>query len=172
LESRILDFEFVSVFGLRILLVMRYPQLLIVEPEPRLVGWLRDMAKTHQWTLREPRSPEACLRFLRQGETSVLVLKAGADPTKEMRLLERCSVMFPDVPAVVVSDTDSAALDDLAWDLGAHCVFGPAQPREHLPEIVAGLMEAALSRTRVSPAPRPKEAVAAESPPPPPAGES
>jgi hypothetical protein len=125
---------------------MRYPQLVIVGPDPRMVGALRDLATQHQWTLREPRTPEAALRFLRQSGASVVVLKAGPDPKVEMRLLERCGVLFPDVPTVVVCDSDSSGLTGLAWDLGAHFVFSPPQPREHLPEIVAGLMETAVGR--------------------------
>jgi DNA-binding NtrC family response regulator len=123
---------------------MRYPQLLIVEPDQRLAGMLRDLAKQHQWTLREPRSAEACLRFLRQSGASVVVLKAGIDPNAEMALLERCSVLFPDASTLVAIDSENPPLSGLAWDLGAAVVFGPSQPREHLPALVAGLMEVAL----------------------------
>jgi DNA-binding response OmpR family regulator len=131
---------------------MRYPQLVIVGSDQRLKGVLSDLAKQHQWTLREPRSHDAVLRFLRQSSASVVVLKVGLDPKAEMQLLERCGLVFPDVPTVVVSDSDSSALGGLAWDLGAHVVFSPSQPREHLPEIVAGLMEAATRQPVVSPA--------------------
>jgi DNA-binding NtrC family response regulator len=120
---------------------MRYPQLLIVDPDQRLAGLLRDLAKQHQWSLREPRSAEACLRSLRQSGTGVVVMSVGQDPKAEMHLLERCGVLFPDVPTVVVTDSDSSALVGLAWDLGAHFIFGPGQPREHLPLAVTSLME-------------------------------
>ena len=43
-------------------------------------------------------------------------------------------------PVVLAADGDQPELAGLAWDLGAAYVLLPPQPRERLPEIVAGLM--------------------------------
>jgi hypothetical protein len=120
---------------------MRFPQVLIYERDGKLIGPLRELARDHQWTLREVRSAESCLRLLRVGGANVLVLVLGPDPVKEMRLLERCTWLVPDAPVVLVSDTEHPGITNLAWDLGAAVVLGPRPPHDRLPEIVAGLME-------------------------------
>jgi hypothetical protein len=121
---------------------MRSPQLLIYEPDDRLLGLLREQAKEHKWTWREVRSPESCLRLLRHGGPNMVVLKVGNDVTAEMRFLEQCGRLYPDTALVVVSDMDNPWLTGLAWDLGARYVLSPPQPRNQLPDIVAGLMAA------------------------------
>jgi hypothetical protein len=70
----------------------------------------------------------------------VLVLKLGRDLEKELSVLEQATRLYPETPAVVVGDAVNAVLEGLAWDLGASYVLFPPQPREQLPEIVAGLM--------------------------------
>jgi DNA-binding NarL/FixJ family response regulator len=123
---------------------MRFPQIVIYESDGLLAGLLRDQARDHQWLVREAQSSESVLRLLRPGGSSVVLLKVGPDLAGEMQLLERCGRLFPDAPVIVVSDTEHPGLTSLAWDLGARAVLGPPQPREALPEVVAGLMEAAL----------------------------
>ncbi len=123
---------------------MRFPQVIIQEPDGKLGALVRDLARQQRWTLREPRSPEACLRLLGPGGPAVLVLKVGRELGPEIRLLERATRLFPDTPVVVVGDADNAPLAGLAWDLGAAVVVAPPLPRDELPEIVAGLMEAAM----------------------------
>ena len=132
---------------------MRSPQLLIYENGDRLAGLVREQAKQQQWTLRSPRSVESCLRLVEPGGPTVIVLELGLHVPAEMRLLEQCSQRVPDVPVLVVSDSDNAQLTGIAWDLGARFVFCPPQQREQLPEIIAGLMEAAIGRPRPVPSP-------------------
>src|SRR2546423_2069418 len=114
--------------------------------------------------LGEPQRPDNCLRLLGAGGRSVLVLKVDCDlPRQQARLrekaddsaaernvrevvqvftlLEQASAQFPDARTVVVGAHDDPALAELAWDLGADFVVFPPFSWEHLPSIVAGLME-------------------------------
>ncbi len=120
---------------------MRYPQVLVYETDGLLAGLLRRSQASQAWALREPRRLESCLRLLRRGGPSVLVLKLGRDLERELKLLERVSGLFPDTAIVVVGDSDDVQLAGLAWDLGAAYVLFPPLPRTLLPEIVAGLLD-------------------------------
>ena len=138
---------------------MRYLQLLVYEPDGLLAHLLRRGSEQADGpfavllggadgpatvTVREPREMEACLRLLRRGLPSVLVLKVSQDLEREFTLLERVVRLFPDTPAVVVGDRENPALAGLAWDLGAACVLFPPLPGEQLPGVVAGLLRSAL----------------------------
>lgn len=118
---------------------MRSPRLLVYETDGRLAALLRETARARALALREPRRPEACLRLLRGGP-GVLVLKLGRDPTPELLLLERVTWLCPDAATVVVGDAEHAPFAATAWDLGAAYVLLPPQPRDRLPEVVAGLL--------------------------------
>jgi hypothetical protein len=120
---------------------MRYPQVLIYENDGRIAELLRREGKPRHWSLREPRRPESCLRLLRRGGPSVLVLKVGRDLLEELTLLERVSWLYPDTGTVVVGDSDNPALAGLTWDLGAAVVLFPPQPRYSLIGIVGRLLE-------------------------------
>jgi DNA-binding response OmpR family regulator len=122
---------------------MHYPQLLIYESDRRLAELLRPEAEQHRWSLREPRGLDACLRLLRVGGPSVLVLKLGKDLLRELTLLERVTWFFPETDAVVVGDTDNPELAGLAWDLGARFVLFPPLPRQELPALVRILLQPA-----------------------------
>ncbi len=129
---------------------MRQPQVLIYESDGRLAEYLRRSDKSRAWSLREPRSLESCLRLLRRGGPSVLVLKVGQDLVPELTLLDRVSWLFPDTATVVVGDADNAELAGLAWELGAHFVLFPPLPRQELPALVSQFLErAATSRPAV-----------------------
>jgi DNA-binding NtrC family response regulator len=119
---------------------MRLPQIVVYEKDGRLKLQLEALAEQRRWALREVRQPETCLRLLSRGGPAVLVVKAGRDVERELALLERAVWLYPDAPAVLVAEGDQPELAGLAWDLGAACVLLPPQPRERLPEIVAGLM--------------------------------
>ncbi|MCC6420819.1 MAG: hypothetical protein IT429_21500 [Gemmataceae bacterium] len=121
---------------------MRRAQVVIYEHDSRLTDLLRERADAHGWSLREVRHAGACLRLLQRGG-GALVLRIGRDLEREFTLLERVSRLCPDSGVVVVGDADSAAVGGLAWDLGARYVLLPPQPREHLPELVEGLMRSA-----------------------------
>lgn len=124
---------------------MRYPQVLIYETDGRIAELLRREGKPRQWSLREPRRPEACLRLLRRGGPSVLLLKVGRDLVQELTLLDRVSWLFPDTATVVIGDSDNPALAGLIWDLGAALVLFPPQPRYALIDIISRLLEPPLT---------------------------
>jgi hypothetical protein len=119
---------------------MRHPQLLIYETDGRLTELLRDLAQKRNWALREIRQPESCLRLLRRGGPSLLVLKVGRDLVREMTLLERAAWLAPDSARIVVGDVEDPALVGLAWDLGASFVLFPPARRIQLPDLVISLM--------------------------------
>jgi DNA-binding response OmpR family regulator len=119
---------------------MRHPQLLVYEFDGRLAALLRSLAEVNRWSLREPRQIDECLRLLERGGPAVVVLRAGRDLELEFGLLEQVRWRHPDVPVVVVADSEHVRLVGLAWDLGAAYVHLPPAPRENLPAVVAGLM--------------------------------
>src|SRR5262249_17900300 len=121
--------------------MMRFPQVLIYENDGRIAEFLRREGKSRQWSLREPRRPETCLRLLRRGGPSVLVLKVGSDLLEELKLLDRVSWLYPDAATVVLGDTDNPVLAGLAWDLGAALVLFPPQPRHYLIDILGRLLQ-------------------------------
>jgi len=122
---------------------MRYPQLLIYESDGRLAELFRRQCaqeKTRRFALREPRGQESCLRLLRRGGPSVLVLKAGKDLVREMTLLERVTWLCPEAAVIVVGDAENTVLAEVAWELGARFVLFPPLPREWLTAIVDGFL--------------------------------
>jgi DNA-binding response OmpR family regulator len=119
---------------------MRFPQLLIYETDGRLARLLEGTAGTHRWGLRQPRRWESCLRLLKQGGPAIVVIKLESDLERALTLLERTTEHFPDAASIVVIDSESAVLADVAWDLGACYVLQPFQPRDLLLDVVAGLM--------------------------------
>src|SRR5712692_984984 len=126
---------------------MRHPQLLVYETDGLLAGLLRPLAraKVNRWALREPRQAEACLRLLRRGGPSVVVLKVGRDLLREFTLLERAYWLFPEAPRIVVGDVDDVALTNLAWDLGATYVLFSPEARTQLPGLVTSLFKTATA---------------------------
>jgi hypothetical protein len=119
---------------------VRYPQLLVHEGDGRLAALLRDTARAARWALREPRRLADCLELLGRGGPAVLVVKLGRDLERELALLERVGWLCPDAAAVAVCETEPPDLAGLAWDLGARCVLAPAEAREDLAAVVAGLL--------------------------------
>ena len=133
---------------------MRYPQLLIFEQDGRLARIFHDLAadrnwaahaRDRMWSLHEPRRPETCLRLLRRGGPSLLILKVGGNLEEELDLLERVTTLFPDTSTVVVTDVENTILAALAWDLGARAVLLPGEPRERLPELAGGFLGVSLT---------------------------
>jgi DNA-binding NarL/FixJ family response regulator len=121
---------------------MRHPQLLIHEGDGRLAAMLRPLAEARKWSMREPARAGDCVGALRRGGPAVVVVKVGRDLEREMTLLEEMHRLRPEAAVVVVGEAVHAPLIGLAWDLGASYVLLPPEPRERLPEIVAGLMGA------------------------------
>jgi DNA-binding response OmpR family regulator len=125
---------------------MRYPQILIHESDGRLAALVLELAQERKWAVREPRSLDACLRLLRQGMPSVLVLRVGRDLVRELSVLERVQWLCPDTQSLVVTDAPDSSLVELAWDLGAAHVVVPPQSPQLVPALVADLMAAAIER--------------------------
>ena len=122
---------------------MRHPQVLVYENDTRLSGMLEEVAGQQKWLVRHPRQLSECLEMLRRGGPSVLLLQVGRRLEFELTLLERVKYLCPDAAAVVVCETidyDLKALAGAAWDLGADYVMFLPQPRNFLPDIVAGLL--------------------------------
>jgi hypothetical protein len=128
---------------------VRYLQLVLCDRDRRLDVPLRDLAREHRWAYRARLRPASCLRLLRLGCPTVLVLRLGAcladrSLEREFRLLERAARLFPDTRALVVNDAESPALAALAWDLGAAYVLSAAEARAQLSDVVVGLMKSAV----------------------------
>jgi hypothetical protein len=119
---------------------MHHPQLLIFEYDGRLAAALRPFAEERRWVVREPRQVGACLRLLRRGGPGVLVIKLGRDLERAFTLLERVAWLSPETGRIVVGESEHGWLSGLAWDLGADFVLAPPLEREHLADVVAGLM--------------------------------
>jgi DNA-binding NarL/FixJ family response regulator len=151
---------------------MQFPQILVYESDGLLAAMLREAAKTKRWALREARKPESCWRLLQTLCPTVLVLKiathakreAGlpvkeadeqqraADREKEqiqsLELLARVHESYPEAAMVAVGDAEDAGVASLAWDFGASYVLMPPQSRQMLPEIVVGLMEETIAKSK------------------------
>jgi hypothetical protein len=85
---------------------------------------------------------------LRQSGPGVLVVKVGKPAERDLALVEQVSWQLPNVPVVAVGEVeDAAVLSGLAWDVGASYALFPPLSRDLLPEVVAGLMRAAIART-------------------------
>ena len=119
---------------------MRHPQIHVHDGDGRLAEQLRPLAEARRWALRQPRKMATALAYLERGGPAVLVLKLGRHLEREFTLLERITWLCPEAAVVVLADHDTARLAGLAWDLGVSYVLAPPLSREHLPEIVAGLM--------------------------------
>jgi DNA-binding NtrC family response regulator len=115
---------------------MEQAQILAYGADDRLKARLEEMAQRVGVWLQTVQHLRACRNLLRRGGPAVLVIVLGRDLLQELTLLEEVSRSFPETAVVVVGDTDHAALEALAWDLGAHCVLQPPHPVELLPEIV------------------------------------
>jgi hypothetical protein len=123
---------------------MRNSQVLIFGSDSKLAALLEGLiVDRERCPLLHPRDAGECLELLRRGWQAVLVLKVGRDVEEEMSLLAQVSALYPDTATVVLGEAIHAPLAGLAWDLGAAYVLILPQPRELLPEIVAGLLRPA-----------------------------
>jgi hypothetical protein len=121
---------------------VKYPQLIVYESDGRLAAQLRSLAKKEEWSLREPRQTDACLRLLERGGPAVLVVRAGRDLEPELTLVEQVHRLHPDVAVILAGDADHVRLGGLAWDLGVSWIHLPPASAEELSAVVAGLMGA------------------------------
>jgi DNA-binding NtrC family response regulator len=123
---------------------MRSSQVLIFGNDSKLTALLEGLiVERERCPLLHPRDAKECLELMKRGWQSVLVLKVGRDVEEEINLLSQVSALHPDTATVVIAEAIHAPLAGLAWDLGAAYVLFLPQPRELLPEIVAGLLRPA-----------------------------
>lgn len=134
---------------------MKHPQIVVFENDGVLAQFLAQLLATERadaapprWLLRETRQVPACLNLLRAGGPSVLVLKVGRNLQRELSVLDDVHAALPDVPVVVVADSEDEALEVLAYELGAVYVLQPPQPRHHLVEVVEHLVKATIDRMK------------------------
>lgn len=141
---------------------MRFPQVVIYENDGLLAHQLRGLARANQWkwALREATRPEACLRLLRRGGPTVLVMRAPPAPIAPAEPEEKCERIlvqhleladqihwsFPETALVVVSEKEDPLWADLGWHLGATCVLAPPTSRQQVVDVVVGLMETASGK--------------------------
>src|SRR5262245_20804582 len=141
---------------------MKHPQIVVFENDGLLAKYLaplmpRSLDPQHpehtppRWLLRESRQAPACLNLLREGGPSVLVLKVGRNLVRELAVLDEVHAALPDVPVVVVGDTEDDAIEVLDLDLGAAYVLQPPEPRHHLVDLVEHLLAASIERMQGKP---------------------
>ena len=126
---------------------MHHPQIVVVERESRLALLLRPLAEAERWLLREPRQDDVAWRLLQQPGPTVLVVRPGQPPERDLALIERVSRQCPDVATVAVGEVDDPpAVAGLAWDVGADFALYPPLSRDLLADVVAGLMRRTIDR--------------------------
>jgi hypothetical protein len=122
---------------------MRSPQLIVYESDRWIADLLRGTAEMWQWTLRELRDEEACLRALRQGGPAIIVVEVSHNLEHDLPLIEQFGGLSPEAALIAVLGVSQLELLGLVWDLGATYVLAPPTPRDSLLTLVLGLMESA-----------------------------
>ena len=125
---------------------MRLPQIVVFENDSLLARQLQEAATSRAWLLRESRQAPACLKLLRGGGPTVLVLRLGRDLRRELSFLDDVHTKVPDVPIIVVGNAENPALLSLAYELGAAFVLFPPSPRQQLGEVTEHLLDATILR--------------------------
>jgi hypothetical protein len=129
---------------------VRHPQVLAYDQDGRLFPLLKPFREEARWAVRSISRLESCLDPGGSPEPTVLVMKPGRKPEKDMATLERLTGHDPNLQAVVIVEENQAGLAALAWDLGAAFVLFPPQVPVHLQEVVRGLMQLAIERQRTA----------------------
>jgi hypothetical protein len=125
---------------------LRHPQIVVFENDSLLARQLQEIATARAWLLRESRQTPACLKLLRGGGPSVLVLRLGHDLRRELSFLDDVHTQVPDVSVIVVGNAENPALQALAYELGAAFVLFPPSPRQQLGEVTGHLLRASIER--------------------------
>ncbi len=119
---------------------MQAPQIVVFEPDGRVLSQVRALAEAEGWLLREAKTPTAVLKFLTRPGPAAVLIRVGRDLEREFGLLEQVAWLYPNAAAVVIGDSDHVVLAGLAWDLGAKVVLIPAPERDLLQETVRRLL--------------------------------
>jgi|DewCreStandDraft_4_1066084.scaffolds.fasta_scaffold207569_2 DNA-binding NtrC family response regulator len=127
---------------------MRLPQIIIMENDGTIAVQLKPLATDHRWLLREPRQAPACLEMLRTARPAVLVSRLGRHLLRELTLLDQVCTEAPDVPVLVVLDTDDLVLMSIVFELGATYVLMPPASRKILPSLVESMLLAQIRRSQ------------------------
>ena len=125
---------------------MRHPQIVVFENDSLLARQLQETATARAWVLRESRQAPACLKLLRGGGPTVLVLRLGRDLRRELSFLDDVHSQLPDVPIIVVGNSENPALQSLAYDLGAAFVLFPPSPGQQLGNLTEHLLQSTIAR--------------------------
>ncbi len=131
---------------------MGHPQIVVYEGDGWLAAQVTPLAREHDWVVRESRHAHACLTFLTDARTAVLLLKLNRDLHDELSLLATVYERVPDCPVIVMSDAkmegnaERTALAGLAYDLGARYVLFPPLMRPIIEDLVVGFMETSIKR--------------------------
>ncbi|MFL5327918.1 MAG: hypothetical protein ACJ8C4_03305 [Gemmataceae bacterium] len=121
---------------------MKRPQVIVLEPEDRLVSQLTGPIGEKHWRLRATRRAERTMRFLIQGRPTVVVVRLGEPPGAELGWLGRIAGRLPGIRTVAVGGgANAAVVAGVVWDLGVDFALFPPLSMDLLPEIVIGLME-------------------------------
>lgn len=119
---------------------MQQPQLLIHGVEGRAAELLDELARAQRLWVRSTAHLRACRNLLATARPGLLVLRLGRDLERELELLDETAYLHPETAVVVLVDGDNAALVELAWDLGAHCVLSMPLPVELITSVVAKIL--------------------------------
>lgn len=144
---------------------MRFPHLIILDPDGELVRLLADRAGEHRWLVRTPRTSDNALSFAQERRPGVLFVRVepGDDKAAPFTLIADAHRLCPDVPVVAASGAKLPDADRVAWsavlmDLGARFVLFPPVSRSVLEDVTSGLMASSVRRVvggDVPPPPRP-----------------
>lgn len=119
---------------------MRYPQVIVFEPDGRLANLLQPLIHAQSWLLRQPRRVETALKLLARGGPQVLVIRAGRDLEREFGLLQQAALRYPEAFVLLVLDNDHPRLPGLGWDLGATFVLSPGESRDRIAQLLQSLL--------------------------------
>lgn len=142
---------------------MRFPHLIILDPDGEIQRLAADLAAEHRWLVRTPRTSDSALSFAREGRPGVLFVRVepGDEKTAAVALIADAHRLCADVPVVAASGAKLPDADRLAWsavlmDLGARYVLFPPISRPVLEDVTSGLMAASVRRVTGADAPPPQ----------------
>ncbi|HUR55598.1 MAG TPA: hypothetical protein VMZ71_15790 [Gemmataceae bacterium] len=141
---------------------MRFPHLIILDPDGEIQRLLVDLAGEHRWLVRTPRTSDSALSFAKERRPGVLFVRVepGDEKDTAFALIADAHRLCPDVPVVAASGAKLPDADRVAWsavlmDLGARYVLFPPLSRPVLEDVTSGLMASSVRRVVGGDAPPP-----------------